>query len=172
VTAARIAQLRADLADALQRRADLELRWAVATHTASGSDRPEDLDVELVRADAAIVVAQEALAAAEPAQSEQTAADAAPAEGPAKAPGLTQDRLSGAGGYRTSYAPAPAHPGATPNREPEYLTTREAAALLRTSTDTLERMRARGDGPPWRRVGRRVLYPRVELLAYGGRYPR
>ena len=169
MTPAELAHLRADLTAARQHRTDLEHRWAVATHTASSTDRPEDLDVELARVDATIAALEEHIAAAGPTQSWQTAADAPASEGPAKAPGCHQDRLSGAGGYLAPSAPAAANPGATPNSEPEYLTTREAAALLRTSTDTLERMRARGDGPPWRRVGRRVLYSRAELLAYGGR---
>lgn len=156
MTGAHLAQLRADLADALQHRADLERRWAVATHTASGTDRPEDLDVAIARADAAIATAEQALADA--------GANDPPTEGPGKAPGCLQDRLSGAGGYLAPSGPTPVNPRATPVSEPEYLTTREAAALLRVSVDTLERMRARGDGPPWRRVGRRVLYLRTDLL--------
>lgn len=60
----------------------------------------------------------------------------------------------------------PAQPAAAPV---EYLTTREAAAFLRTSTDTLERMRTTRAGPAWKRVGRRILYSRAELAAFGAR---
>lgn len=66
----------------------------------------------------------------------------------------------------TAPAATPAQPASAPV---EYLTAREAATLLRTSTDTLERMRATRTGPPWKRVGRRILYSRAELLAFGGR---
>jgi hypothetical protein len=41
---------------------------------------------------------------------------------------------------------------------PEYLTTKEAAALLGVTPKGLEAMRARGDGPAFIRVGRRVRY--------------
>jgi hypothetical protein len=47
-------RLRADLAKALQRRNDLQDRWGVARHTSSGTDRLEDLDVELADAEATI----------------------------------------------------------------------------------------------------------------------
>jgi hypothetical protein len=58
-------------------------------------------------------------------------------------------------------APAPI----TPRRAelPEYLTTKEAAALLGVSPKGLEAMRARGDGPPFTRIGRRVRYVATEL---------
>lgn len=66
--------------------------------------------------------------------------------------------------------PAPASPAhEAPPTAPEYLTSREAAALLRLSVDTLERLRRGAGGPPFKRVGRRVLYPRAELLAFGNR---
>lgn len=56
--------------------------------------------------------------------------------------------------------------------EPVFLTTRETATLLRVSLDTLERMRASGTGPPWKRIGKRVLYPRAGLLGFGNRPTR
>lgn len=61
--------------------------------------------------------------------------------------------------------------------EPEYLDTTEAAALLRLSPRTLERMRVEGCGPPYLKAGRgiraKVLYKPdqvrawVEALSYG-----
>ena len=50
--------------------------------------------------------------------------------------------------------------------EHEYLTTEEAAELLRTPVNTLYVWRHKKIGPPARRVGRRLLYPRTELLAW------
>lgn len=51
-----------------------------------------------------------------------------------------------------------------------YLTTEEAAALVRLSPRTLERMRLTGDGPRFHKVGpgkqSRVLYQREELEAW------
>ena len=48
-----------------------------------------------------------------------------------------------------------------------YLTTEEAAALVRLSPRTLERLRLTGDGPKFHKVGpgkqSRVLYQREEL---------
>ena len=43
------------------------------------------------------------------------------------------------------------------------LVQREAAALLRLSERTLERMRVTGDGPPFVKAGRRVLYRTGDL---------
>jgi excisionase family DNA binding protein len=40
---------------------------------------------------------------------------------------------------------------------------REAAALLRLSERTLERMRVTGDGPPFVKAGRRVLYQQTDI---------
>jgi len=42
-------------------------------------------------------------------------------------------------------------------------TQREAAAVLRLSDRTLERWRVSGDGPPFVKAGRRVLYPSTSL---------
>ena len=58
--------------------------------------------------------------------------------------------------------PAPDGTGA----EPEFLTTEEAAALLRLSPRTLEKQRVLGGGPRFRKFGARVVYARVDLLAY------
>lgn len=46
------------------------------------------------------------------------------------------------------------------------LVQREAAVLLRLSERTLERMRVRGDGPPFVKAGRRVLYRPADLDAW------
>ena len=58
-------------------------------------------------------------------------------------------------------APAPAK---APAEQGEYLDTRAAAALLGVSVKGLEAMRARGNGPPFIRVGNRVRYRRSDLL--------
>lgn len=50
--------------------------------------------------------------------------------------------------------------------EPEYLTTSEAAELLRTPVATLYQWRHKRVGPPARRVGRKLLYRRDELVAW------
>lgn len=54
--------------------------------------------------------------------------------------------------------------------EPEYLTPRETAEMLRISPRTLERMRTTGDGPPFLKAGggkrARVLYRRGDLNAW------
>lgn len=47
---------------------------------------------------------------------------------------------------------------------PEFLTTKEAAVLLRVDPSTLSRMRDRGDGPPFHTVGRSVRYRRTDVL--------
>jgi excisionase family DNA binding protein len=64
-------------------------------------------------------------------------------------------------------APVPT-PARTANALPEYLTTREAAALLGVSVRTLEGLRATGEGPRYVRVGRAVRYPRNMLKAIAG----
>ena len=50
-----------------------------------------------------------------------------------------------------------------------YLTTEEAAAVLRLARRTLEAMRLRGDGPRYRRHGRRCLYTLDDLRAWSDR---
>jgi excisionase family DNA binding protein len=50
------------------------------------------------------------------------------------------------------------------NRPHEFLLTAEAAALLRLSKRTLEKYRMTGiGGPPFVRIGGRVLYRRADL---------
>lgn len=141
-------RLRADLAEALQRFDALQYRYAVARYTSSGStDDPADLDVQLLRVEAVIAELEERLAPA------ASAAQQSPA--PRSAVDL--------GAPPANDTPAPASP-------PELLTAREAAKYLRLSVDTLERLRQRpGDGPPFKRVGRRVLYPLAGLRDYGSR---
>lgn len=47
---------------------------------------------------------------------------------------------------------------------PEYLTTEEAAEILRTPVQTLYQWSYKKEGPPARKVGRRLLYPRDQLI--------
>ncbi|MCB1885715.1 MAG: helix-turn-helix domain-containing protein [Geminicoccaceae bacterium] len=47
-----------------------------------------------------------------------------------------------------------------------YLPEGEAAALVRLSRRTLQRMRRTGAGPDYCKVGKRVLYARDTLLAW------
>jgi len=51
-------------------------------------------------------------------------------------------------------------------QEPAYLRTDEAARLVRLAPNTLKNMRARGGGPPWRKLGKIVVYNRDELIAW------
>ena len=43
--------------------------------------------------------------------------------------------------------------------EPEYLTTEQVARLTGIPVKTLEGYRRRGMGPPYVKIGRRILYP-------------
>lgn len=54
----------------------------------------------------------------------------------------------------------------TPDPGKNYLTNEEAAAKLRLSPRTLEKMRVLGGGPRFRKHGRRVLYAREDLDAW------
>lgn len=47
---------------------------------------------------------------------------------------------------------------------------REAGRLLGRSAETLKRWRRQGRGPRFRRVERRVLYVRADVLAYRDRF--
>lgn len=47
-----------------------------------------------------------------------------------------------------------------------YLSTEEAAQRTKLSRQTLAQLRVRGDGPPFIKVGARVLYPANELEAW------
>lgn len=53
---------------------------------------------------------------------------------------------------------------------PSYLTTEEAATEVRLSPRTLEKMRVQGNGPRFRKHGRRVLYARVDLEAWSANH--
>jgi excisionase family DNA binding protein len=47
-----------------------------------------------------------------------------------------------------------------------FLTTKEAAERVRLSVASLERMRVRGDGAPFIRMGSRIVYDREALDAW------
>lgn len=47
--------------------------------------------------------------------------------------------------------------------EPMAMTQTEVAAALRVTPRTLQTWRASGTGPPWRRVGRVILYSRAAV---------
>jgi hypothetical protein len=51
-------------------------------------------------------------------------------------------------------------------RRQQLLDTTEAGELLRLKKHTLENMRWRGTGPPFRKHGGRVFYHRAELLLW------
>lgn len=53
-----------------------------------------------------------------------------------------------------------------PDDLPERLTEKELARHWRVTQRTLQRKRETGDGPPWLKIGGRVLYPRSDLLEY------
>jgi excisionase family DNA binding protein len=52
---------------------------------------------------------------------------------------------------------------AAPADTPEYLTTREAAALLGVSMGTLEHLRTKRQGPSYIRIGNAIRYRRADL---------
>ena len=58
-------------------------------------------------------------------------------------------------------SPSPTSPTAT-----RYLTNDEAAAFLRLSPRTLEKLRVEGGGPRFRKFGRRVLYAIDDLESW------
>jgi excisionase family DNA binding protein len=67
----------------------------------------------------------------------------------------------------------PRSKAATPLESPDatakddvYLTIEEAAALIRSTPAAIYQMRRRGQGPPARRPGARLLFRRSELLAW------
>ncbi len=51
----------------------------------------------------------------------------------------------------------------TPPAGDRYLTNSEAAAVLRLSPRTLEKLRVNGGGPRFRKFGSRVIYAREDL---------
>lgn len=53
-----------------------------------------------------------------------------------------------------------------------HLTPQEVAVRLRLSTGTLSNWRVRGDGPRFVKMGRKVLYPLVEIEAFEARQLR
>lgn len=63
---------------------------------------------------------------------------------------------------------APAQPGSTCNHAPgDLLTDRDAAAILTASVQTLRNWRWRGEGPRYRKLGKRMVrYARADLLAF------
>ena len=68
-------------------------------------------------------------------------------------------------------APAPPPQSASqaspaPVAKPEFLTTDEAAALLRLSPRTLEKQRVLGGGPRFRKFGARVVYALADLRTW------
>jgi excisionase family DNA binding protein len=48
----------------------------------------------------------------------------------------------------------------------EFLTLKEAARLLAVDPRTLDKWRCAGEGPVYRKHGRRVVYSRADLLAW------
>jgi hypothetical protein len=52
------------------------------------------------------------------------------------------------------------------SEKPVFLTTKEAADLLRVSRRMLEKKRLTGDGPRYRRLGARVVYALDDLLQW------
>jgi hypothetical protein len=69
--------------------------------------------------------------------------------------------------------PAPVRPYAAQTAAPQpvaqparYLTNDEAAEYLRLSPRTLEKQRVIGDGPRFRKFGRRVMYAMADLDAW------
>ncbi len=66
--------------------------------------------------------------------------------------------------YAAAHIAAPqSAPAALP---PRYLTNDEAAEYLRLSPRTLEKRRVIGDGPRFRKFGRRVMYSVADLEAW------
>ncbi len=51
-------------------------------------------------------------------------------------------------------------------RIPDLLTPREAAAARRVTVNHLANERSRGEGPPYAKLGGRVLYPADQLREY------
>lgn len=49
---------------------------------------------------------------------------------------------------------------------PYYLTTDEAAQLLRLARSTLDKHRVYGTGPAYRKIGGRVIYATADVIAW------
>lgn len=56
--------------------------------------------------------------------------------------------------------------------KPMNLTPKEAAERLRLTIGTLSNWRVRGEGPRFIKLGRKVLYPEAEIVAYEQRQLR
>ena len=63
-------------------------------------------------------------------------------------------------------ASAPASPQSAGSREPNLLTTTEAAPHVRLSPRTLEKYRVLGGGPKYKKLGARVFYSLTDLKAW------
>jgi hypothetical protein len=50
--------------------------------------------------------------------------------------------------------------------EPHFLRPRAAAAFINLSSSTLAKLRLRGDGPPFSKLGRAVVYDKQDLKAW------
>lgn len=81
--------------------------------------------------------------------------EAAPALDPDPA---ALDALTGSAG-----PPSDREAHSSPEDQPAFLTTRQAAALLSLSPRTLDRYRVAGKGPPFHRFGSRIAYARADL---------
>lgn len=57
-----------------------------------------------------------------------------------------------------------------PTAPDEYLTVKEAAHFLRVSKSFLDKLRCTGGGPSFTRVGRKILYRRIDLEAWTRRH--
>jgi hypothetical protein len=104
-----------------------------------GRRSPKELDVALAQADATIAQLE-----------------------------ASREALAGTAAAAPPLAP-PGHPSAASPAPPALLDTRAAAELLCVSVQTLEALRARHQGPPWKKVGRRVRYEHAALLAWARR---
>ena len=62
--------------------------------------------------------------------------------------------------------------GATPEPLVKLLTDRDVSAVTGAARSTLAKMRLRGDGPPFVRVGVSVRYPEDSLRAWLAQLPR
>jgi hypothetical protein len=67
---------------------------------------------------------------------------------------------------RVSAPPVRQEPGFNSENPPRYLSTLEAASLLRLSPRTLEKHRVYGTGPTYRKLGGRVIYASVDVIAW------
>ncbi|MEO8178271.1 MAG: helix-turn-helix domain-containing protein [Deltaproteobacteria bacterium] len=140
VEVTQLARVDADLAAARLSRAQLDHAWGHAMYTAGcrGRRSPKELDVALAQMDATIAQLE--------ASRETLLGTAAAAPPPVP--------------------PAPGRPSEASPGPPAFLDTRAAAELLRVSVKTLEALRARHQGPPWKRVGRRVQYEHAAMLEW------